>query len=150
MLWYEPMTTMVAFGFIARRAAREPRPCERVVFGEIGELVPVVVDRVDQALVRARKSALELQIIRRIGEDEVDGRCRQLVHLGDAVADQDHVARRGNHCGRAFRLAGASTQNLNLGGKTQRSGTQHTHELEPLDATAGSVRTGASIMAGFK
>ena len=123
----------------------EPSPRERVVFGEIGELVPVVVDRVDQALIRPRKSALELQIIGRIGEDEVDRSGREPIHLGDAVADQDCVAGRGNDCGRAFRLAGASTQNLNLGGKTQRSGTQHTHELEPLDSTPGSFEPARRI-----
>ena len=32
----------------------EPGAGERVIFGEIGELVPGVVDRVDQALVGAR------------------------------------------------------------------------------------------------
>ena len=119
---------MVAFGFITRRAAASQRPGERVVFGEVGELVPVVVDRVDHALVGPRERPFELEIVGRIGEDEVDRGRRQPFHLGDAVADQDHVARRGTDCGRACRLAGASTHNLNLGGETRRSGTQGTHQ----------------------
>ena len=128
---------MVAFGFITRRAAVEPRSGEGVVFGEIGELVPVVVDRVDEALVGARKRAFELKIVGRVGEDEIDRSGRQLLHFGDAVADEDDVARGGADCGRAFRLAGASTQNLKLGGETRRSGTQGTHQRKSLDATAG-------------
>jgi hypothetical protein len=32
---------------------------------------------------------LELQIIGRVGEDEIDGSGRQLCHLGNAIADDD-------------------------------------------------------------
>ena len=83
---------MVAAGFITRRAAVEPGARERVIFGEIGELVPVVVDRVDQALIGAGERAFELQVIGRIGEDEIDRGLGQPRHLGHAVADQDRVA----------------------------------------------------------
>ena len=112
----------------------EPGAREGVIFGEIGELVPIVVDGVDQALVGARQRAFELQVIGRIGEDEIDRGRGEPLHLRDAVADQDRVARAGapverpDDCGRAFRLAGASTQNLNLGGEAERSGTQDTHQ----------------------
>ena len=119
---------MVAFGFITRRAAPSHARVKASYSAKFGELVPVVVDGVDQALVGARQRALELKVVGRIGEDEIDRGRRQLIHLGDAVADQDRVARRGNDCGRASRLAGASTQNLKLGGEAGRSGTQGTHQ----------------------
>ena len=117
----------------------EPAPREGVVFGEVGELVPSIVDRVDEALIRPGESALELQVVRRIGEDKVHRRRRKPVHLRDAVADQDRVASNGNDCGRAFRLAVASTQNLKLGGETQRAGAQDTHGRKSLDSTARSL-----------
>ena len=124
----------------------EPGPGEGVVVGEIGELVPVVVDRVDQALIGPRQRSFELQVVGRIGEDEVDGSRRQPVHLGDAVADENGVAASRNDCGRAFRLAGASTQNLNLGGEAQRSGTQHTH-VRKHSTLRPDALSGASFMA---
>ena len=83
------MTTIVASRFITRRAAPSQRAGEGIVGGEIGELVPFVVDRVDEALVGARQRAFELQIVRRIGEDEVDAGLGERVEFGDAVADED-------------------------------------------------------------
>ena len=99
------MTTIVAAGFISRRTAVSQLARERVIFGEIGELVPVVVDRVDQALIGTRQRAFELQIIGRIGEDEVDRGFGQRVHLRHAVADQDRVARGGRSSPSARRIA---------------------------------------------
>ena len=87
------MTTIVAVGFIEPPNGGQPVAREGVIFGEIGELVPVVVDRVDHALVRARQRALELQVVGRIGKDEIDRRRRKPRHLRHAVADQDRVAR---------------------------------------------------------
>ena len=69
----------VALHHPPRRA--EPGAGERVVGGEVGELVPIVVDRVDHALVGARQRAFELQIVRRIGEDEIDARLGQLARV---------------------------------------------------------------------
>ena len=66
------MTTIVASRFITRRARGQPGAGEGVVSGEIGEFVPVVVDRIDDALVGARQRAFELKIVGRIGEDEID------------------------------------------------------------------------------
>jgi hypothetical protein len=98
-----------------------------------------------EALVWAGQRALELQVIGRIGEHEIDRGLRQPHHLGHAVADQDRialslppVAGRPKNCGRAFRLAAASTRNLKLGGEAERSGTRDTHERKPLDADARS------------
>ena len=67
----------------------QPGAGEIVVGGEARELVPVVVDRVDARIVGTLEVALQLQVIGRIGEDQVDALRRQLRHLGDAVADQD-------------------------------------------------------------
>ena len=80
---------MVAAGFITRLAGAEPALREFVIVLESRELVPVVVDRVDARIVRALQIAGELQIVGRIGEDEVHGIRRQLRHLGGAVADQN-------------------------------------------------------------
>ena len=96
---------MVAEGFITRRTAVEPVAGEGVIFGEIGELVPGVVDRVDHALVGTRQRAFELQIVGRIGEDEVDGGLREPHHLRHAVADEDRVAGGGLSSPTALRLA---------------------------------------------
>jgi hypothetical protein len=52
-------------------------------------LVPFVVDGVDKAVIGTVQSALKLQIIRRVGKDEVDGASRELYHFGDAIAEDD-------------------------------------------------------------
>ena len=106
----------------------EPAAGERVVIGEIGEFVPIVVDRVDDALVRARQRALELQVVRRVGENEVDAAGGQLFELGYAIADDDGVHTAAH---RPWRGASArsvpSTQNLKLGRRARRPGTGRTH-----------------------
>ena len=53
-------------------AGGEPGFGEFVVGGEAGELVPVVGDRIDVRIVRALEIAGELEIVRRIGEDQID------------------------------------------------------------------------------
>ena len=75
--------------------AREPGAGEAVVIGEARELVPVVVDGVDEALVRARQRLFELQIVGRIGEDHVHALGRELRQRRDAIAEKDLVERRG-------------------------------------------------------
>ena len=108
---------------------------------KFGELVPGVVDPVDQALVGTGQRAFELQVVGRIGEDEINRGWRKPHHFRDAVTDEDGVAgsrarlaERFKLRSRAFRLAGPSTQNLNLGGEAERSGTRDTHERKSLDA----------------
>ena len=81
---------------------KEPGAGEIVICGETREFVPVVVDRVDAGIVGAFEIALELEIVRRIGEHQIDGSGRQLCHFGNAIADQD-ARRRGRvktHAGR--------------------------------------------------
>src|ERR1700735_136617 len=75
------------------RAAAQPVARERVVFGEIGEFVPGIVHPIDHALVGTRHRAFELEIVRRIGEDEINRGWRKPHHFRDAVTDADRVAR---------------------------------------------------------
>ena len=86
------MTTSGRGGLHHPPGGGEPGARERVIFREIGELVPGVVDRVDQALVGAGERAFELQVIGRIGEDEIDRGLGEPHHLGHAVADEDRIA----------------------------------------------------------
>ena len=72
-------------------AGGEPTGGERVISREAVEFVPVVGDRVDVRIVRTFQVAGELEIIWRIGENQIDGTRRQFRHLGDAVADQNAV-----------------------------------------------------------
>ena len=70
-------------------AGHEPGAGEIVIGGEARELVPIVVDGIDAGIVGPLEVALELEIVRRIGENEIDGLRRQLCHLGNAVADDN-------------------------------------------------------------
>ena len=101
-------------------AGGQPGAGEFVVGREARELVPVVVDGVDLGIVGTLEVALELQIVRRIGEDEIDAVGRQLRHLGDAIADDD--------AGRiAARMAELKTD---AGRPCGRPATRHTHDSE--------------------
>ena len=62
---------------------------EVVIFLEGAELVPVVGDTVDLGIVRTLQIALQLQVIGRIGEDEIDALRRQRRHLRDAIAHEN-------------------------------------------------------------
>ena len=91
------MTHSVPSGFRTRRAPVEPGAGEAVVGGEIGELVPLILDAVDPAVVGPQQIARELEIIGRIGEDEIDRRLGQARHRRDAIADPDLAARIAAH-----------------------------------------------------
>ena len=97
-------------------AGGDPGAGEIVVSGETGELVPIVIDGIDARIVGTLEVALQLQIIRRVGEDEIDGSCRQLRHLGNAIADDDARRRGGlkTHAGRPY----------------GRPATRHNHDSE--------------------
>src|SRR4029078_1821164 len=58
------------------------------------ELVPLIVDRVDPAALRAEEIAAQLQVVRRIREDYVAALVGQTRHLRNAVAHQDFVERK--------------------------------------------------------
>ena len=72
----------------------KPGAGERVVVGKARELVPVVVDRVDEALVRTRERLFELEIVGRIREDHVHALGRKLLQIGDAVAEKNLIERK--------------------------------------------------------
>jgi hypothetical protein len=77
-------------------AGREPGAGEGVVFGETAELVPGVVDRVDLALVGAVQVVLQLQVVGRVGKNQIDRGFGQLGENFDAVARQDGVKEQGH------------------------------------------------------
>ena len=76
-------------------AACQPFAAEGIVLGEAGELVPVVVDRVDAGVVGPEELLLELQVVGRVGEDQVDRFFRQARQHLAAVAGQDLVEGQG-------------------------------------------------------
>ena len=103
-----------------------------VVVGEARELVPVVVDGVDQRLVRPRQRAFELQIVGRVGEDQVDAGVGKLRQLGDAVADEDLVEGESEMLHPKNRRGTPGTRDLNPGFDTGCIGTRGTHGAAPL------------------
>ena len=52
----------------------------------------MVVDRVDARIIGTLEVALQLQVIGRVGEHEIDALGRQLRHCRDTVADQDSMS----------------------------------------------------------
>ena len=74
-------------------AFAQPLPRERVIGGEILELVPVVIHGVDQAIVRPTQLPPQLEVVGRIGEDAVHRRRRQHAHQRDAVPEHHLVQR---------------------------------------------------------
>ncbi|MPL60869.1 hypothetical protein SDC9_06431 [bioreactor metagenome] len=66
---------------------------EAIVMVERAELIPGVVDGVDLGIVGPVQLATQLQVIGRIGEDEVDACLGQAVHHLDAVACKNLVER---------------------------------------------------------
>ena len=77
-----------------QHAAAFGKPCtaERVVFGKIPKLVPRVIDAGDFRVVGPEKIACKLQIVRRIGKDEIDACARKLFQLVDAITDENPSA----------------------------------------------------------
>jgi hypothetical protein len=69
----------------------QPGTGEGVIGGEALELVPFVVDRTDLRLVGTVKVALELEVVGRVGENDVNGMVGQLVQRRDAIPFQDRV-----------------------------------------------------------
>ena len=69
----------------------QPGIGELIVTGEVGELVPVVVDRVDLGVVGTQQVAAQLEVIGRVGEDHVDAGVGQGSQYLDAVAAMNDV-----------------------------------------------------------
>ena len=64
----------------------EPGAGERIVGSETVEAVPGVIDAIDPGVVRPQKIAAELQIVRRIGENHIDGSLTASGEQLDAIA----------------------------------------------------------------
>src|SRR5262249_8934043 len=64
------------------------------VLPETPEAIPVIVDGVDPRIVGTSELALELEVVGRIGEDEIDAAFRQSLHHLDAIALDDAIERR--------------------------------------------------------
>ena len=73
----------------------EPVPREPVIRREVRKLVPFVIDSVNDGLVGPQEFVLELEIIRRVGEDQIDGLFRQRLQDVDATALEDGIERAG-------------------------------------------------------
>src|SRR6202030_4706103 len=104
--------------------------------GKACKFVPIVVDAIDEALVRPRETGFELQIIWRIGEDEIDAFWRQPGHRFQAIALDDYVegkrTARQTRAGRGgARRRNPSTHHLDLGFRAGRPGTLATHKQKP-------------------
>ena len=101
-----------AVGLQDAPALAEPGTRERVVLGEAREFVPIVVDAVDARIVGAHQIGSELQIVGRVGEDEIDRMVGQLLQRCDAITDDDAIGREGpgrttqNHLNATFKSWG--------------------------------------------
>ena len=67
-------------------ALQQPRPCEVIILTERVKLIPPVVNGTDPRPVRPEEIAVQLQIIRRIGKDQVGRRVGQQLQQLQAVA----------------------------------------------------------------
>jgi hypothetical protein len=108
-------------------AGEQPGTGEIVVGGKGRELVPVVVDGIDMGFVGTLEFTLELQIVGRIGEHQIDRAGRQLRHLGDAIAENNPVIFRGLE--------------ICAGRPCRRPATRHNHDSRTLtQATLSATR----------
>ena len=110
----------------------QPGACKGVVFSETAKLVPIIVDRVDNALIGTRQRALELEIVGRVGEDEIDALGRQGPQPFNAVAKNDLVERgRARWRDNAGDGRNPGTRDLNPGFRAGHPGVNATHETLP-------------------
>ena len=117
---------------------------EFVIFGKARKFIPIVIHRIDDTLVWTRQRAFELQIIGRIGEDEIDGLFGQGVDLFDAIAQQNLVERQRRTRRDDFWTPhrSPSTRDLDLGLGAGHPGTCDTHGQKPgyANSTAAMLR----------
>ena len=96
-----------AVGLQNALALRQPGPCEIVVSQEAFEAIPLVGDGIDMAAVGPVEIAAELEIVGRIGKDEIDAGIGQLAQPLHAVTIENLSKRQGNRlfCCRFFLFA---------------------------------------------
>ncbi len=121
------MTKIRRIGLENAARFAKPGARERVIFAKARELVPIVVDGVDHALVGTRQGAFKLEIVRRVGENEIDACVGKLAQAFDAVANQNLIKRQALRSG--WNAAGRNpvTRDLNTGFRAGRSGSCNTH-----------------------
>ena len=71
----------------------KPLPREAVIGVVVREPVPVFIDTVNKAIVRAAQFALQLQVVGRVREHAVHGCRRKHAHQAQAIAQQYLVER---------------------------------------------------------
>ena len=81
----------ILFHHAPRRA--QPVPAEGIIGGKILEFVPVIIHGIDKTVVGAVKLALKLQIIGRIGKNQIDRAGWQRIERGDAVTQNNFIFR---------------------------------------------------------
>jgi hypothetical protein len=72
-------------------AGQQPGTRKGIIGFEGGKLIPLVIDSIDQRLVGAVQRAAKLEVIGRIGEDDVYGVGRQGFKRSNAIALDDRV-----------------------------------------------------------
>jgi hypothetical protein len=72
-------------------ASQEPCPREGIVRLEAFELIPMIVDSIYLRLVRPMQITIELKIVRRVSEDNIDRMIRQAIEGGNTVAFENGV-----------------------------------------------------------
>ncbi len=77
----------------ARRS--EPGLREFVIGTEAVELIPMIIHRIYKRIVGAMQITLELKIVRRVGENQIDRTFRKAVHHINAITSQYLVKRQG-------------------------------------------------------
>ena len=76
----------------------EPLAREFIIFLEIAELIPTIVDRIHFGHVGAVEIVLELQVVWGVGKEYIHRILRQRLENFDAIAVQDLVERQWFHC----------------------------------------------------
>ncbi len=121
-----------AIRFQHAAAFAEPGARETVIGLEALELVPGVIDRIDEALVRPREAPRKLQVIGRIGEDEVDRLVGQACKLSEAIA-HEHGIQQGIQAGAISQAPG--TRDRNPGPVAVRCRADDTHDNRTGETT---------------
>ena len=103
----------------------EPVASEAIIIAETRELVPIIVDSIDRALVGPRERSLQLQVVGWVRKNEIDASLREASEFGDAVTEENLIDRRAGAGGMNGRNPG--TRDLNPGFRAGHSGTRTTH-----------------------
>ena len=119
-------------------AGDQPGAGKIVVGGKARELVPGVVDRVDARIVRTLEVALQLQVIGRVGKNEVDRFRRQRCHLGNAVTDQNSAALERLRTDAGRPIGRPATRCYHDSGLLTQATRPVTRDLQPTRRTMGA------------